>query len=515
MTRWVLLSLVFCAPSILADTAPAAPAPGRELTGLDEQTFLQHLVKRSVEVQYSRLNSEVTGHLMKAEAGLYETTFIFSAREDERKIQRTAAERAANITTAGTSILEEAGRVNEAGLRNKLPWGSELTLSYKPTRRTNNLIPQYNADRNDTEYNTLLNLTLKQPLLRNAGREVTETDRRVADLEHQISLHQLRQQTLKVSIDGLGLYWQLHRAEATLALRESAYANTQALINDVKARIEAGKLPASNLLDVQGVLLNREAEVTRARQAVREAQGKLATALNVNLNPDTPLGTRPRPRVQDTVVQRTSGSADQALAQWPPYQIAQLKLEQARTRLNFAHNQKLPLVDFVMSYGGTGYANQLQTARSTALRSEYRDWYVGVNMEFPLQGNQKATQQYLAQNTRMTQAELEMASIKTSFDNDLEVRYSDLVQAKSILRASHDEVTLRQTIHDNERKRFEVGIGLLGTLIQKQIELVEARQRLLENQIRFEVAWATWLYSQGDLLRTHQIEISDQPSPPQ
>lgn len=514
MARWGLLGLAFCASSILAETAPVAQGPALQLNALDQQTFLQELVRRSVEVQYSRLNTDVTGHLMQAEAGLYETTFFYGAREEERKVQRTATERAtSNFLTANTAVLQESVRVDEMGLRNKLPWGSELTLSYKPTRRSNNLIAQYNTTRDDTEYNTLLNLTLKQPLSRNAGREVTETDRRVAALEHQISLHQLRQQIFKASMDGLMLYWQLHRAEATLALRQQAYASTQGLINDVRARIEAGKLPASSILEVQGVLLNREAEVTRAQQGVREAQGKLATALNMATSADAPLGTQPRLQTQDIPMERNSEWTDQALAQWPPYQVAQIKMEQARTRLNFARNQKEPVVDLVMSYSGTGYANQIQTARASAGRGDYRDWYVGVNMEFPLQGNKKATQQYLAQNTRMAQAELEMASIKTSFGNDLDVRYSDLVQAKSVLRTSQEEVALRQAIDDNERKRFEVGMGLLGTLIQKQIDLVEARQRLLENQIRFEVAWATWQYSQGSLLRAHQIEVSAQALP--
>jgi outer membrane protein TolC len=509
MKRWVLLGLAFCMPAAMAQMAPDAGQLPR-VAALNQQSFLQLLVARSVEVQYSRLNTEVTHHLMQGEAGLYESAFFMGIREEGRSRQRTADERTQSFSTAATAILEETGHSDELGIRNKLPWGSEFSLSYKVARKTNNLIPQYNSGKYDTEYNTLLNLTLKQPLLRNAGRNVTETDRRVADLEYQISLHQLRQQTLKTGIDGLSQYWQLYRAEATLALRQSAYTSTEALLADAKARIEAGKLPASSVLEVQGVLLNRQAEVTRSQQALREAQGKVATALNLLWQDGNPPSTRPRLQPLDAPLAQTPAAPEPALDLWPPYQIAQLKFEQAQTRLNYAHNQMKPLADFVLGYSGTGYDNSRQAARDTAEQGNYPDWYFGINIELPLNGNQKAQQQFLAQSSRLAQAELEIIAIKNSFSNDLLVRHSDLVQSRAVLVASQDEVALRQTLFDNEVQRNKLGVGLLGSLIQKQVDLTEARQRLLENQIRFEVALATWQYTQGSLLSEYQIQIASQ-----
>ncbi|PIQ56282.1 MAG: hypothetical protein COW02_01370 [Comamonadaceae bacterium CG12_big_fil_rev_8_21_14_0_65_59_15] len=546
MKRWVLLGLAFYLPGSIAQTEPVtgqvprlaapgqqgalqlrlasnlptgktetAPATGQlpSLAALDQRDFLQLLVARSVEVQYSQLNTEVTRHLMRGEAGLYETIFFMGIREEGRSRQRTADERTQNFATAGTAVLEETGHTDELGVRNKLPWGSELSLSYKVAKKTNNMIPQYNSGTFDTEYNTLLNLTLKQPLLRNAGRSVTETDRRVAELEHQIALHQLKQQTLKTGIDGLSLYWQLYRAEATLALRQNAYASTQALLTDARARINAGKLPASSVLEVQGVLLNRQAEVTRSQQALHEAQGKVATALNLLWHQSNPLTTRPRLQRLDAPLVPTPPAPETALDLWPPYQIAQLKFEQAQTRLNYARNQMQPVADFVLGYSGTGYDYNVQAARATAEQSSFPDWYFGVNLEFPLRGNQKAQQQFLAQSARLTQTELELSAIKNSFTNDLAVRYSDMVQARTVLGASHDEVALRQTLLDNERQRHQLGVGLLGSLIQKQVDLTEAQQRLLENQIRFELALATWQYIQGSLLSDHQIQVATQATP--
>jgi outer membrane protein TolC len=510
MKCWALLCLALGLSGANAQTiSVAGPLP--RLAALDQQGFLQLLVSRSAEVQYSKLNAEVAQHLMQGEAALYETTAFTSIREEGRNRQRTADERLQNTFTAGTAILNETGNTKEAGIRNKLPWGTEVSLSYKVARKTNNLIPQTSSF--DTEYNTLLNLTLKQPLLRNAGRNVTETDRRVAALEYQVAVQQLTQQTLKASVDGLALYWQLYRAEATRVLRESAYSSTEALVGDTKARIEAGKLPASAVLDLQGVLLNRQAEVIRSQQALREAQGKIATALNLALQASNAPTTRPLLQSLDAPLAQAPATPELALSLWPPYQISLLKFEQARTRLNYADNQMRPIADFVLGYNGTGYDNKVNRAQNTALQTTYPDWYVGINIEFPLNGNQKAQQQYLAQSARLTQAELEIIAIKTSFFNDILVRHSDLVQARTVLKASDEEVALRQTLYDNERQRHQLGVGLLASLIQKQVDLTEAQQRLLENQIRYEVAVNTWQYTQGNLLSEHQIRVAAEAAP--
>ncbi|MDD5029694.1 MAG: TolC family protein [Rhodoferax sp.] len=470
------------------------------------------LVARNIEVQYSKLGADVTGFLKAGEAALYEPTTFIAVREEGRQRQRTPDERLQNTFTANTAVLDEQGHSDEIGMRSKLPTGAEVSLSYKLTRKSNNLIPQTSAF--DTEYNALLNLTFKQPLLRNAGRSITETDRRVAEFEHQISLQQLTQQTFKTCIDGLSLYWQLHRAQETLALRREALTSTQALLADAQDRVTAGRVPASTLLELQGVLLNRQAELTRSQQALLDAQSKLSTALNVVWNQNLTIQTRPALVKQDSSLP-SSAVSDEALRLWSPYQIALLKQQQARTRLNFAANQMQPTVDFVMSYSGTGYNNLPQVARNIAEQSTYPDWFFGVNFEFPLNGNQKAQQQYLAQSARLTQAELELLAIQNSFSNDLQVRLSDLQNAQHIVESSLQDVQLRQTIFENERQRVQLGVGLLGTLLQKQSDLTEAKQRLLENQVRFEIAMATWQYAQGRLLSDYQIEISDASMPQQ
>ena len=515
----VMVGTVLCTPVAQAQEQAASTPPSTTpetfqaptLVALRPDAFLRLLIARNIEIQYSQLNTDVTRYLREGEAALYEPTAFMGLRTEGRNRQRTPDERLQNTFTAGTAILDEKVRNDEFGVRGKLPTGAEVSVSYKASSKTNNLVAQTSNAAFDTEYTSLLNLTLKQPLLRNAGRSITETDRRVAELEHQVALHQLIQQTMKSSIDGLTLYWQLYRAQETFKLRQEALSSTESLLADANARIAAGRMPASAVLELRGVALNREAELARSLQALREAQSKLSTALNLAWSETQTSSTEPQLRAPETSLAADTPALDDMLNVWPPYQIALLRQRQAQTRFNFALNQGLPLVDLVMSYGGTGFNNSPKEARSTAIDGTYPDWYLGINFEIPLGGNQKAQNQFLAQNARLAQSELEIEAIRNSFSNDMLVRRGDLMNALGVFDLSKKEIKLRQSIFENERQRVQIGSGSLSNLIQKQVDVIESRQRMLENQVRFEVAMAIWQYTRGSLLTDHGIEVTSAP----
>ncbi len=477
---------------------------------LDQRAFLQILALRSVDVRYSRLNAEVAGHLSAAEAALYEPVVFGGVRQEGRERQRTFEERLQNLQTAGTSVLDEQLNVRELGVRGKVPTGGELTASYKVTDRQNNIIGLSQLGAN--EYSGALVLSFKQPLLRGAGRVVTETDRQIAEIEHQLALVQVQQQLFKVSADGLATYWQAYAAQETVKRRQDALDNTRRLVRDTQARVEAGRLPVSAVAELESVVLNRESELLRSRQAQLEALSKLMTALNLPLAQAQALALNPRWNPTRST-QRDTEWADgagitPALAAWSPLQLAQLRHRQAEIRLNFAANQMQPSVDLVMSYSGTGLAARRSLAIDSTLTSKYPDWFVGINVELPAYGNQKSQSQYLAQAQRRDQAELEIESIKLSFANDLKTRWQDLKNAGNVLELSATDFALREKVETIEQERYRLGVGSLNVLIQKEAELIEARLRVLENQVRFEVALATYLYLRGELLSYAGISVN-------
>jgi outer membrane protein TolC len=493
------------APAAVADAAVPvavpAPVPDSVPAVLDQRGFLQILTLRNADIRYSRLGAQAAAYVRDAEAAMYEPVVFATVRQEGRERQRTFEERLQNLQTASTEVLDEQVNVRELGVRGRLPSGGELSAAYRMTDRQNNLIA---LSRNSNEYTGGLVLTFKQPLLRGRGRDVTETDRRIAELEHALAVSQLQQQMQKVGADALAVYWQVYKAQETVRYREASQGNTQRLIEDTRQRIEGGRVPASALLDLQSVLLTRESELLRARQALGEAQVKLFTTLNLPASrPDAttlqPMWTPPG-GATGGATGSDDAATDAALATWAPLRQAEIRREQAQTRLAYAANQIKPQVDLVVSYSGTGLGYRRSTAQNLATSTRYPDWFVGLNMELPAYGNDRAKAQYQAQAQRRDQAELEIGSIRLAFANDLRSRWLDVRNATEVLANSEADHALRVRIDAVERERYRLGTGSLSAVIQKEAEMIEAALRRLDSQVRLEVALATLQYLRGELL---------------
>ena len=483
-------------PPLLAGEMPIAP---RQLAQL--------VAARNPEIRYSRLGVQVAAYLSDAEASLYETVLYASAQGDDVNRQRTVEER---ISAASSlSVLDERSRTIEAGVRQRLPTAGEVSLGYRIVRRANNIIESSTNNQKDTEWTSGLVLTLKQPLLRNAGRSILETDRRVAELEREVQWAQFRQQVLKSTADALNLFWQLRRAQEARRLREESMANVQKMAQDVAARIDAGRTPPAARLEVRTTLVARQAELTRAEQAERDAESKVLTALGLSAaaHPGLRLKAVDTPLPADAEPVPLPQAVDQALEQWPPYRVSRLKLQQGRLRMKYADDQRKPQLDFSVTYNATGLAYERMDASRLATRQKYPEWTVGFNFEMPLAGNGKAGGQYAAQAVRVEQSELELEAIRTSLANDLAQRREELQVALRQVGQMREDVALRQQLEDNERERFHLGVGQLRAWLDRENETYEARQRLSDAVMRAQMARVAWEFAQGRLLDDYEIAL--------
>jgi outer membrane protein TolC len=495
-----------------AGRSPVAPEQSGSLQGtvtLDPKLLVQLLVARSAEIQYSRLQVEVAGHMRDGEAALYEAIFFGNLRREDRERQRGIEERQSILATSNLTVLDERVDSSEVGARNRLPTGGEVSLSYKMRDKRNNIIAS--STDHDGEYDGALILTFKQPLLRGRGREVIETDRRIAEVEEKISVLQYKQQLLKTCNDALSVYWQLYRALEISRIRQQALENARQILRDTESRIEAGRVPASNGLEATAAVMVRDVERIRAEQGVREAESRLQTLLNISSLNDKNLKLVVG---QDLVIGKpklrsVEDRYQQALEVWPGYQIAKLRLEQGKFRLNFADNQRLPVLDLLVGRSNTGLSYQRDETRSITKSGKYPEWYVGFNLEVPLYGNQKAISQFRAQATRIRQAELELESVHNVLGNDIRTRWEQVEGAYQEVEQINRDVELRGQLLENERVRYEAGLGLLGQLLQREGELNESRQRMVESKTRLGQANAALMFADGSLLDEYGIILKE------
>ncbi len=484
---------------------PAAAPPETLATlraPLTPRTLAQALTVRNLELAYGRESVSIGASMAAAEAALYEPILFASAKRTSIERQRTTEEKSSNIFVQQDNMLDEDGRTIEGGVRQRIPLGGEFSVSARQAQRSSNVLAK-SAPPVTLEINSGLVLSFKQPLLRGAGVGVTETDKRVSEIESLVTQWQYLQQLNKVLAEGLSLFWQTEVASQATRWREQLLVGTESLRQDARVRVEAGKLAPRANLELSRVLLAREADLGRAVQTRDELKLRLLSSLDLDaaLLPGLQLdGQSVSPNVAATTV-------DEALAQWSPYQVAMLRKRQGELRLAFASNQRRPAVDLVMSYTQGGLANaKTRTAWSTVKDGDYPEWFVGLNIELGAQGNRKAASQMVAQAKRVEQSDTEIAAIRQAFLND---RRAKLMARDQLLRETDltgREVQTRQALLDDERQRFNAGLGLLGNLLQAEQELLESRIRAADALGRLETARLALLLADGTLLSAYGID---------
>ncbi len=491
-----------------------SPLPEIPRTGelrLTPRLMLQLTLARNADAMYSRLNTEISGHMARAEQGLFEVVAYGGLRHEDRERQRSAQEIASNIAASNEELLNERVDTAEMGVRRRLGLGGEISLSYRITGRSSNLIQKVRPS--DTEYDGALALTFKQPLLRGFGRDAVDSDRKIAELDWAISKQQYKQQILRSSSEALSAYWQLQRAYEAVRLRQLGKRQAQAALADMEARIAAGRLAPSAVHEARSLVATRSAEIFRAEQTVSEAETKVKSLLNLSGKDYGGLHLLPSVAPLDGTVPPASSSEEasrqrleRALQQWPGYRIAELKQQQGKVRLDFARNLKKPMLDLTASCSSTRLTTDLSYTAEKTFISNYPDCYIGLNVEMPIEGNLRATSQHYAQQLRMTQSEVELEAVRTTLANDMALRALQIERIRDEVAAYRQDVDARARLLDIEQKQFRLGLSRLSQVIARENELNESQDRLLDSQSRLELARIALQVADGTLLSDHAVE---------
>lgn len=487
-------------PGVLPVVAEGPPQPLR----LGPVALAQLLALRNLELAYGRDSVQVAELLAQAEQALYEPTLFVASRVNDTLRQRTVEELTSSFTSASESLLKEKSASVELGVRQRLPSGGELALSARQSQRSSNILAKANTSR---EINSGLVLTFKQPLLRGSGRLVTETDRRVAEIEAVVTQWQFRQQLQKVTAEGLSLFWQAYVANESVRLRRALTRSAESMLEDAQARLEAGRLAPRLVNEARRLLLQRQSEALRAEQSRDDVLLRLLSSVNLPHQRLNDLQLLAEPDAAVTGSSEPAAVVDDrlALSQWAPYRIAALRQQQGQVRLAFAENQQRPAMDLVVSHTQTGLADTTGSW-GIARSGRFPEWYVGLNIELGAYGNGRARAQTQAQLLRLQQSETELHAIEQTFSNDLRAKRDALRALEQEHALVQNDLNARAQFFAQEQQRVALGVAALFSQIQAEQDLLEAEIRLVDVSGRRETARLALQLAEGGLLQAHAVE---------
>jgi len=538
---WRIGPVVMALAGLLAAGAshaqPTAPAPGSvsaaadavvplTLTELVQLTLLQNAA-----TQAARLQADSAGKLLQAEQALYEPLATARVRRESVDRPRTYEERTSGLTNVGKTSALEMLFSGSAGVRGKLPSGATYELTHDMNRRQSNLL----ATTIERENRGTLTLAIRQPVLRNRGRAATEADLQVSELEHQIERQRFVKQLVDIVGEGAGTYWQLVRAHEQADLRARARASAEQLRDETRRRVDGGVSPRVELLEADIAHGTREAEHLRAQQLVLEAEARVRNLLNLPGAPGSgqryravqslpaapgaasPAAVAPAAAAAPapastaasalTAADETAGAALQRLlAQWPSYQIARLRAEQEQLRLDHARNQQLPDVSVELGYNQAGFAPSFRRALESSFGDQHQGWYVGMSVEVPL-GNGGPRSRREAQQLKRDAARLLMESEARSVGNEWATRTAQRDTSLRELALLRQEVASRDALWQAERSNHALGRARLRQLLEAEDRLNDARSRLIEAEVRAQLADLSLQALTGELFTRFGVRL--------
>jgi outer membrane protein TolC len=292
---------------------------------------------------------------------------------------------------------------------------------------------------------------------------------RAARAEAGAAARDLDAERADVRLDVARAYWTALTALETVRTVEQALARTDAHLGDLRARLDAGLIPPSDVLSAEAQRSRQQVQVIEARNALELVHADLRRL--VGLSPATTLElTSPLETADEAAAEDLEAQIARAKAARPERAALVRRVEAASARARAAGSGRLPTVAVG---GGVDYARP--NPRIFPRTADWEDsWDVSVNASWSLwDGGRRA-----AAETEAAAAERSLRARLAGFDSLVEVevrqRRLDLESNRAAARAAADGVRSATEARRVLGERFNAGVATSTEVLDAQVALLQA-----------------------------------------
>lgn len=461
------------------------------------------VIRQNLETAAQKLQVEAAETLFKGERGAFwEPVLVLSGRRERNERENNTEQ----FISQGVDDFEERNAVYELALEQPMGTGGNVQLSYVLRDLKNNLREQRELEGVDREYEGFFGVVLTQPLLRNAGMEMSRASIRMAREESEAAFQEWRRQMMQAIGSAEAAYWDLEIAQRRVELRQASVEVAEKVLEDNRARLDAGRGAEVEVQQAEAGLAVRQTQLLEARQGLVEASNRLRTFFSESIRDRNLLLTATDTPELREVVADPVPLYDEAMLLHPDILIRQHRGAQQRIRRDFAENQRLPDVSLTGSYGFNSLGDTSSEAFSETWDSEYVSWSVGIQVRMPLGGNPRGKGEYQAALLRVKQEETSLKATEVALMNQLATSIrrveNNLAQARNYQRVAELNAQLLET----ELARLEGGQSDSRKVLDTEEKLSEALEAEASSMTRFMVAMLELDLSTGRLLKARGLD---------
>lgn len=480
--------------------AASAEVPVLELSLADSRELV---IRQNLEIASQRLLLEGAQVLYEGEKrAFWEPVLVLSGQRERNERENNTEQ----FISQGVADFEETNTTYQLAVEQPLGTGGDLRFSYVLRNLQNNLREQRDLEGIEREYEGFLGLVLTQPLLRNAGINNSRAMIRMAREESEVAFQEWRRQMMQAIGSAEAAYWDLEISQRRVALREASVRVAEQVLEDNRARLEAGRGAEVEVQQAEAGLALRETQLLEARQALVEASTRLRTFFSESIrNRDFLIRATDTPALRAVSVDPLP-LFDEALLFHPDVLIRRHRVAQQEIRAEFTRNQQLPEVNLTGSYGFNSLGETSSDAVSDAWGGDFVSWSVGIQVRVPLGGNARGYGESEASRLRLQQEQTGLEATEIALMNQLSssVRRveNNLAQARNHQRVA----ALNAQLLETELARLEAGQSDSRKVLDTEERLTEALEAEATSITRFKVGLLELDLSAGTLLRSRDLD---------
>lgn len=440
------------------------------------------------------------------------------------------------IYTTGPGNIIQHESAFQYGLGGQTENGLTYQAGIQQSRTYNNTV--FNAY--NPYYIATLNVALAQPLLKNAGMNATKRQLKLAFVNADASAAQALIDASSTIAQVENAYWNLVAAWRNVAIQEEALREAIAQQQSNVRLARHGALAPIEAVESQTQVSNFQDNVFSALQTVSQLQVALKSLVvadpgdaiwTANLVPSTSVEQLP-----------SAGDLAQIIAEGrrnrPEVRQAQDKRLAADIDRSFAANQSLPQADVQVQYLSNGFAGILapvpgfllgecfstggglttcptpppetQGKMAFAYHNMWAAYYPTFNtaliVSYPIQGFLARGMRGVASEEEM-QAKLLMRRVEERIGAEARDGLQSYQSALAKLNAARNSRAAAEAVYASEVRRFHQGESTTFLVLQRQVQLAQARGLELRSQTQLNQSVVELQRVDGTILTNNGVDL--------
>ncbi len=450
------------------------------------QEFINEVVQRNSNMLYERLQTGIVDSKVKYEEGIFDTQFSLSGKHQDIHTPNNT-EQVLVRGNLGTNI--ENSNMIQTSVSGLLKPGTQWSTGLVYNQRSSNLIDKYKNY--DKEYDSNLEFSLRQPLLKGFGEDITMSNYYIARADQRINEQEYKKKLMDVMGMAIYTYWKLYGAQKLYDSWNESLKADKKLLLVIEERFKNGDAAKTEVLEAKSDILYREAEVINMRTKLKEVHNDMLTLLNVPVNQNEAIKFTllDKPDVNGSEELLTLEEYFQiSLENWPEFMITTEKIKREEIKKRYAQNQTSAQLDLTAKAWLSGLDDNGRNALRDTVKTDFTSWYVGFEYSVALFEDHKAINQVKISRLQKQQIELEYQSLYKGLYNALSTKLTKVIDSKNQLTLYLDALEIKDELLTYTRNKLEMGEASVRELILQEEDQINYHRKMFQTMLDWKYA---------------------------